>query len=248
MLFQIALSYGGLALSVPLTFSTIIISGAILGRMFLAEPIPPRTAFAILLMMMAVFVLSLGADAASAVVAAEPSIRSTILAVLMATGSGIGFGACGVVIRACMNSRYPISGTLAVISTTGLLVLSAMSLARVGLAGLASTPPQDLQWMLVAGVANAVAFFAVTAAYQRLSVITVNLINTSQAAMAGVAGVLLFGEPATVWLLLGVTLTACGLLLTQQGRSPASTSELENSGETPRDPASCLIPVKADEQ
>ena len=50
----------------------------------------------------------------------------------------------------------------------------------------------------------------------RLSVVRVNLINASQAAMCAAGGVLFFDEALTVWLVLGTLLTMGGLMLMER--------------------------------
>ena len=70
--------------------------------------------------------------------------------------------------------------------------------------------------MLGAGVFNAIAFLAVTKAFQLISVVYVNSLNASQAAMAAIAGVILFSEPMSLPLAVGVALTIAGLMLIRQ--------------------------------
>jgi drug/metabolite transporter (DMT)-like permease len=65
--------------------------------------------------------------------------------------------------------------------------------------------------MLVAGTCNAIAFFACTKALQLVSVVRVNAINSAQAALCSLAGVLMFGEPQTWTLTVGVLLTMLGI-------------------------------------
>jgi drug/metabolite transporter (DMT)-like permease len=69
--------------------------------------------------------------------------------------------------------------------------------------------------MLMAGLFNAAAFYALSKSLQMLPVLQYNLLNASQTAFAAVAGVFFFGEPITVALQLGVALTIAGLVLMQ---------------------------------
>jgi drug/metabolite transporter (DMT)-like permease len=72
--------------------------------------------------------------------------------------------------------------------------------------------------MLLAGLCNAAAFLTLTLALQLAGLVYVNALNASQTAMAAVAGVVVFGEAVTPWLVLGVLLTAGGFLLMRGGR------------------------------
>ena len=67
--------------------------------------------------------------------------------------------------------------------------------------------------MFAAAAFNFTAFVALAFALKSLPVVAVNLINASQVAMAAVAGVMLFAEPATAPLIIGIMLTFAGLMI-----------------------------------
>jgi drug/metabolite transporter (DMT)-like permease len=213
VLFQLSLSLGGLALTVALTFSTLIISGAVLGRMILGEGITPRTLAAMLLLVLAVCVLSAGADDASQAVSRNRSVGTVALAVLTGCGSGLGFGLSGVVIRRVLNERASLSATMVLLCTTGVVLPGLLGAWLLGPRAIVAIDAASQAMMLAGGVANAVAFFAVTAALRRMAVARVNLVNASQVAMASWAGVAFFREPPTLWLGLGAALTMAGLVV-----------------------------------
>lgn len=164
VMFQYSLGIVGIALSVPLTFGTLILSGALLGRIWLNEPITPRSAGAITLLIASIVILSTGADAAEKVVesgaAAARSNWHVVLGVSSACLSGIAYGLLGVVLRWAVPAKAPIGATLFVISGMGVASLGLWSLARLGFSGLVETPLADLNYMWWAGVFNAVAFVA----------------------------------------------------------------------------------------
>lgn len=243
VMFQFALSRGGLALTVPLTFSTILISGAVLGRIVLGEAITPKILLAMATMMAAVAILSQGADSASRALVTDADWRSTLLAVVTACLAGIGYGSGGVMIRRCVTSHLSYSATIVFISSVGLFVMGPLAVARLGVPAIAAVNLDTWLSMLAAGVFNAIAFFAVNAAFKRLSVVRVNLLNASQAAMAAMAGVVLFGEPNTWWLQAGTLLTITGLVLSARrdrppaGHRPAAAEEVPATVATTGSPA-----------
>lgn len=220
VMFQFALSRGGLALTVPLTFSTILVSGAVFGRLVLGEAITPKILIAMGAMMVAVAILSQGADTASQALVTDADWNATVLAVLTACLSGIGYGSGGVMIRRCVTSHLSYSATIVFISSVGLFVMGPLAVFRLGLPAIGAVSLHVWLSMLAAGVFNAVAFFAVNAAFKRLSVVRVNLLNASQAAMAAMAGVVLFGEPNTWSLQAGTLLTITGLVLSARRDRP----------------------------
>jgi len=243
VMFQFALSRGGLALTVPLTFSTIIISGAVLSRMVLAEPITPRMLMAMATMMLAVALLSQGAGTASQALVVDADWQSTVLAVVTGVLSGIGYGSCGVMIRRCMTRDLSYSATIVLISSVGLFGLGPYALMRLGWPAVSQISSEVWLRMLGAGLANAVAFFSINAAYKRLSVVRVNLLNASQAAMAAIAGVVLFAEPNTWWLRAGTAMTILGLILS--ARRDRVKSIPMTSGEEVTMSASTPVPALA---
>lgn len=216
--FQWSLSLGGLALTVPLSFASLILTGAVLGRIVLGEPIGARSSAAMAVLMLAIAVLSVGAEGATEALTRDATFWTIAVAVLSATAAGVAYGACGVVIRRTVTARVSLSAALVLLSTAGVVGLGALSLIRSGPAQLLATPADDFAIMIAAGTLNAVAFFAVSAALRHIPVTEVNLLNASQTAMCAIAGVLWFAEPPTVWLYAGVLLTMAGLVLLDNGR------------------------------
>ena len=60
LMFQWSLSLGGLAVSVPLCFAALIVTGAWLGRVYLGDPVTPRTMLSIGILIGAIALLSSG--------------------------------------------------------------------------------------------------------------------------------------------------------------------------------------------
>jgi len=213
VMFQWSLGLGGLALTVPLLFATLLVSSGILGRVFLDEPITRRTLAAIVTLVVSVIFLSSGTGAATRAIVAESDWTSVAGAILTASMAGLAYGVTGVVLRRYVQQTPSLSASLVLISTSGVVSLGLISLYRLGPARMLATGSADLQMMLVAGLLNAAAFFALGAAYKYIGVLRVNLLNASQAALAAACGVLWFGEPATGGLLVGTALTMLGLVM-----------------------------------
>jgi drug/metabolite transporter (DMT)-like permease len=217
--FQWALGEIGLALTVPLTLGGMIVAAAVLGRIFLHEPVTPRTAVALSLLLAAICVLSLGAGDAR-----ESVARLTASPWELAAGVGAGclagsaYASLNVVIRYTTLRGMPLPTTIFTVATVGLVALTGLSWLRIGGDQMVATKPDDLVMMLLAGVCNAVAFMALTKSLALTSVVYVNGLNATQAMLAAIAGIVLFGEAASPWLMTGVTLTIVGLLLMTRRR------------------------------
>lgn len=213
-LFQWALGLVGLAVTVPLTFATLIGTGAVLGRLWLGEPITGRSLLAMGVLIGSIVLLSIGAGEAE-LPRGIPAWQMAA-AVAAACLSGLAFGTSGVVIRRTVTRDVSLSATLMVLSLSAMTGLGLVSLSTLGPQTLIDTPPDDMRAMWAAGIFNAAAFFAVSGALKRIPVVRVNLVNASQIALCGTAGVIWFDEPLTGWLLAGIALTIAGLGLMER--------------------------------
>ncbi len=222
VVFQWSLGIVGIALVVPLTLGAMIVSGALMGRVFLREAVTMRMAVSSLVLIGAICVLSLGAGNASHhVVAAGISVTFWLVAagVGAACIAGVSYALLGVVIRHSVTGKMHIAMSLVIVTLVGVLSLGPFAFWQVGWHGMLATPPGAFAIMLLAGFFNAIAFLALTKALQLIPIVYVNGLNATQATMAAVAGILLFHEPPSVALWIGVGLTVIGLLMMQQRRS-----------------------------
>lgn len=222
VVFQWSLGIVGIAMVVPLTLGAMIVAGALLGRLMLAESVTVRMALASLVLIIAICVLSLGAGNASAHIVTPGTSVTTLLVVAgvaAACLSGVSYALLGVVIRQSVTGKMHVAMSLVVVTLVGVVTLGPFAYLRVGWTGMISTPPGAFAIMLLAGFFNAVAFLALTKALQLIPVVYVNALNATQATMAAVAGVLLFREPPSLALWIGVGLTVIGLLTMQRRRS-----------------------------
>jgi len=242
--FQWALGEIGIALTVPLTLGGMIVFGAILGRIFLREPITQRSLLSMGILLLAVVVLAPGAHLAKhamknarkttadiAVPEAIDSVEQETFSqqfwhfapgVAAACFSGLAYAALNVFNRYCVGKGAPLPLALLTVSVVGIISLGGISLSRLGLEGISHTTSQQYLIMLAAGVCNAIAFVALTHSLQLTSVVYVNALNATQATMAAITGILFFGEPLSPWLAIGVSLTIVGLVLlgNAKGHSP----------------------------
>lgn len=224
--FQWALGQVGLAMAASLNLGGMIVAAAILGRVFLHEPVTPQAAVSLLLLLAAIAVLALGAgDAQRSVTSIAPTWRQIAMGVGAGCLSGLAYAILNVVIRYGVVRGMPLPTTLFVVAFMGLVSLSALSWWRIGTAGMAATAPHDLAMMLLAGVCNSLAFLALTKSLQLTSVVYVNALNATQATLAALAGVLIFREALSPWLLGGVGLTIAGLLLLTRTRQTVVVPE-----------------------
>ncbi len=219
VLFQWSLARCGLALAVPTVFATLMLTGALLGRTWLGESVNWLSAVAMGFLIAAIGILSYGAEGAAAALPPPPAggtARVWVLSgILFAAIAGVFYGVLGVVIRQTTRVAVPLPTTLAIVSSTGVVGVGIPAVARLGSSILDSTAGE---WglMILAGVLNAIAFFAIGESLRRIPVVQVNLLNASQAAMCAIGGVLLYREPLSTSLVFGTALTVLGLALMSQ--------------------------------
>jgi drug/metabolite transporter (DMT)-like permease len=226
--FQWSLGIVGIALTVPLTLGTMIIAGAVMGRVYLHESVTLRMAVSLLILIVAICVLSLGAGEASSSILPDTSSFSIWLVmagVALACLSGVAYALLGVVIRYGVTGRVSVASTLVIVTLTGVVALGALSVGKIGWQAMLSTGSRDFLVMAGAGLFNALAFLALTKSLQFVPVVYVNALNATQATMAALAGIWFFSEPSSAALWVGVFLTAVGLVLMQKRRAPAPEIE-----------------------
>jgi len=215
-IFQFALGSIGLAATVPITLGALIIGGAIFGRFILGEPVRRRTLVAMFVLISAVVVLSVP-DAA-----VPMSDTMTMLpvwgGVLCAASAGLSYGLFGVMLRKTMHSGVSAPAAMLVSGIVGAISLWSTTLMRIEVSSLAQITDSEWLFLVLGGVFNLSAFIALSTSLKALPVVSVNLINASQVAMAAVVGVMLFGERVTWPLLTGIFLTFLGLVILATGR------------------------------
>jgi drug/metabolite transporter, DME family len=218
-LFQWSLSLGGLAVTVPICFSTLIISGAWMSRIVCGEELTPKTMGSIGILIVSIGVLSSGAGSATESMGHDLSLTTTTLAILSAAVSGIAYGATGVVVRQLVTGTLSIPSSLVVLSTTGAVTMTIHAMLLESPARLMERSAGQWPVIIGAGVMNAGAFFAIAGSLKRIPVTFLNILNASQNAMCAIGGVLLFQEPLTWPLIGGCALTMFGILLVDRGKT-----------------------------
>lgn len=208
-------AYGvvGLAVTFTATFGTMLTCSAILGWIFLAEPVSRRSIAAIGLLVASIALLTVGAGAARAADSLSGGPFWVLLAVLVAAAAGLSFAMLTITIRTTVTGALPATTILVSTTGVGVLAMGALSFARLGLDPLRTTPTEQWAWMLAAGFLNLVAFFAITHGLALTTVVRANVLNASQVAMGAVAGVWFFHESFNFWLGLGIFSTIVGVTL-----------------------------------
>jgi drug/metabolite transporter (DMT)-like permease len=226
---QWALGIVGLAVQIPIDFGVMLIVSALLGSKLLREPNSGRTVAALSLLLLSVVLLGCSAGAASRKVAspagAAPNAAILSAAVAVVCLAGAVYAVAGIAIRACVTRGVSLGVVVFMISVMAPLCLGPISVFRLGLRPLLETPLEQYGWMIGGGLFSVAGFLAVCKGFHVATVLRVNMLNASQVAMAAVAGVVLFQELLSPWLIVGVALTLAGIFLMDGPPEQSGTSE-----------------------
>lgn len=215
--FQIGLRKIGLAIGPPITFGMLMVSGAVLSRVWLREVITVPMALGMATLVASIALLQFGANAAPT--AASGGWTDTAVGVAAVCIAGFSYAWLGAVIRWATIRNVPSNFSVFIVGLTGLVTLGGASLWQLGLDGLLATPPGEFGVMLLAGLCNTLAFLFLARSFELAPVSQVNAVNSSQVAMSSVAGVVLFREPASWHLAAGILLMVAGLWLINRRRN-----------------------------
>ncbi len=214
---QWAFGVVGLAISVTVVFGVMLIASAVMGLIVLGERVSHRSAGAVGLLMGSIVLLSFGAGTANQSIAATSGVATGSFWVVLGIGAaclaGIAYAVMSVVIRHTVNNAVSPVTIIFITTTVGVGTTGSLSIWRVGIPELIATRSTDLAIMLAAGTFNLVAFLLLNKGLQLTTVVHANVYNASQVAMCAVAGMLLFTEPPSPILLLGLCLTISGMIL-----------------------------------
>jgi DME family drug/metabolite transporter len=180
-----------------------------------------------------------GNDRMNAVTANDPDAATTggmraaspVLWGLLGVGAccltGVMFAALSTVVRFSTTARVPVATIVFIVTGMGVLSLGSLSVRRLGVQALLHTDPNELAWMLAAGAFNLVAFLAITKGLQLTTVVHANVLNASQVAMGGLAGLMIFRESLNSWVVAGICLTIVGILFI--GRPEEETPAIDGA-------------------
>lgn len=209
LMFQVSLGIIGLALAVPLNLGAMIIGGALCGKWILGEPVGRRTIVAIIVLIAAATILSLGSNDVSLATGTSPQMVALGIAATLLSGAV--YSLFGTAMRKSLREGLTVPLAMMISGIAGVFWLTPIAVARLGTAEILATPLDQWLIMSLAGTFNMAAFFLLAFSLRSIPVVAVNLLNAAQAALAAIAGVWWFEEPLTKTLVAGSLLTIFGL-------------------------------------
>tara|TARA_B100000676_G_scaffold57206_1_gene56313 strand:- start:14554 stop:15504 length:951 start_codon:yes stop_codon:yes gene_type:complete len=221
--FQWSLNKIGMSLAVPICLGVLIVTGALVDWWFLKDKPSARTIGSMVILITAVVVLSTGGKEAFAQLKklldnpdANPYLLTFAIGAVII--SGVNYGVFGAVIKVVGNRGVSQPAIMTIISVTGFLFLLVLSSQSGAWDEQHNLEFNNLAQMTLAGICNAIAFVALVSAIKILSVTRYNLVNASQAALGAISGAVIFDEPVSVWMVLGIVLTVIGLMVMKRDK------------------------------
>jgi drug/metabolite transporter (DMT)-like permease len=216
--FQAALVFAGLAISAPVSGGATLWGSALGGWWLLRERITLVPALGLLLLMAALPFLTSGGGGGTGPV---------WLGGVAAAIAGLSFGSGNVIVRHTVLRHGLSQGlTLAPMTTTGMVSLLCLILARHGLGAFDGLDATTLGWLLLAGCFNVVGLVSVTQALKLLPAARVGALGVLQTGLSSAGGVVLFSEPLNIAVGIGLLLSLIGATLSQRRRRPSTTHAL----------------------
>ncbi|HYW78989.1 MAG TPA: DMT family transporter, partial [Thermoguttaceae bacterium] len=209
---QWAFGVVGLAVTVPTVFGAMLTASAVLEFSVLGERLSRRSIFAIGLLLGSLALLGVAARAAGKSISlANPAVVAMGVGAACVAG-GI-YAVLTIAIRHTVTRETPKSAVLLITTSMAVVTLGPWCVYRFGVQELLNTPTEQVWWMLAAGILNLIAFIAITKGLELTTAVHANVLNASQVGMAAIAGMTMFNEPLTGWLVVGVALTLVGIVL-----------------------------------
>jgi drug/metabolite transporter (DMT)-like permease len=213
---QWAMGVVGLAVTTPAIYGAVIVSGAILGWIWLGERVSPRSLFAIVVLLIALTTLGLGVAESAGSTTTDIGVSHRSLWMLL-LGVAAGGTAGGVYAVLNIVIRHNVTQTTSPVAVSFWITLMGVSLApwsihQYGWGIFTNTSLEQYGLMAGAGVFNLLGFLFLIYGLQRISVVYANAMSASQVAMSALSGIVLFHEPPNRWLVLGIALTIIGIV------------------------------------
>jgi drug/metabolite transporter, DME family len=222
--FQSSLGVVGVAIAVPLVLSTMIVSGAIIGRLFLGERVGLQTQLGMAMLIVALIFFSMGAKQAQMEIhSGQGSATSQVALILAIAGNlagGLSYAFLGLCMRRAFQSGMTIDMAILILSVVGIVLLSFICFFRITWVQFQTITASDWMLMIVAGFLNGFSFLLLSVALRNLHLVFAQMVNATQATLASIAGFLIFAEPFTNSLLLGLLFTIAGLAMAGLQKRP----------------------------
>lgn len=213
--YQLALNHGGVGVAVPIAQSASLWSGILMGRLFLGERHDRQVAYGGLTVMAGLVLLTTARGSGT--------MPNWYAALPLAAIAGASYALSNILMRSAFQRGLGQFPGLAMNALSGLIVLLMVAWMSLGFDIFAHTPLDTIIALLSAGLFNAGALFSLSRALTLTSAGRVNTINTATIALSTLLAAILFGEPLTAPIALGIVLTIGGILLVQRYLASART-------------------------
>ena len=215
----------GLTLTTPLVQASQLIMSSVIGAVWLKERVTLVKALALVILIVAVFLLSLGsANLEGEIAGSEMRLGFGAVCVVL---TALGYSTQLSLMRRVLRKRTPdgaetsteggafAATTMVMITVCGVgaILFSSIFTMQHGCAAWLEPPAQCWRIVLIAGVANMIGFVFQIESLRRLFVLKQTMIANAQTIALALLGIFCFHEPFTQTIGIGIALVAAGVAL-----------------------------------
>ena len=124
-------------------------------------------------------------------------------------------------------SPVPVTLTMLIVLCVGIITFGSCLFLRRGLDGFTNVPPIAWKLIPITGLCNMVGFFFQVQGLRLTSAVQASLIAVSQILVLSLIGMILFGEPTTPLVWIGLSLTACGVVLSAKPEKEETANKMD---------------------
>ena len=231
----------GLVIAIPIIQSSTMIGTAYLGQYFLGDLLSQRRKIAMGILVAAVVLLSLGKEAAvaqssfgrillAAIGTITAGVAYSIYTIVLRFAARRFWGAEDSVWASFRFSQWvgydfpisspkrlyspmPVTLAMLIVLGVGIITFGSCLYLRTGLEGFTNVPPIAWKLVPITGFCNMTGFFFQVHGLRLTSAVQASLIAVSQILVLSLIGMIFFHEPTNLFVWTGLTLTACGVVL-----------------------------------
>ncbi|MDO4568941.1 MAG: DMT family transporter [Planctomycetia bacterium] len=225
---MISFRFIGMGVSVAASWAGTLVFAPMIGWFLLSEPFQKKARIATLITLCAVFFLGAGANLQTESALGWHNALALVFVILSVLAGGVFSLSNGLVQKLTSLGNSPFLAVVA-LPGAGLISLTLLEQFLHGGAGWSLLTQWTLFLALSAGVANFIAFFALTLGLHYLGIVRVSLINLLQLIFVPLMGYFLFAEPINACIASGIFLTLCGVVVANKPSSSGKQDDREGA-------------------
>ncbi len=234
----------GLVITVPLVQSATLLGSALLGRIFLGDPVSRQRKIAMAVLIFAIILLTLGKE----IGVKTDNVGWMIQVACGVIVAGMAYAVYLTMLRHVLRkylpddadlwmsfqftqwagydypphpkkdssrhySPFPVTLLMSIVYVVGVSVFGTCLFLESGRSGFTAVPPDAWTVVPISGLCNVVGFYFQVHGLRMTTTVQASLIAVSQILILALVGLLFFDETVNAWIVSGLVLTLCGVVI-----------------------------------